>query len=135
MTPTAWSLLGFVAWTLFLMLGIVSTRSVMVLSGKRAANDFPADRPHDGPPLYQRLLRAHLNCVENLPLFAAVTLLAISIEVTGLTDGPAQLYLGARILQSLTHLIGTSALLVQVRFAFFLVQIGALLTMIVRLAN
>ena len=135
MTPTALSLLGFVSWTMLLMLAIVAVRSILVLSGKRAANDFPADQPHAGPPAYQRLLRAHLNCVENLPLFAAVTLLAISLEVTGLTDGPAQLFLGARVLQSLVHLSGSSALLVQVRFSFFLIQLGALATMIWRLAS
>jgi hypothetical protein len=44
--------------------------------------------------------------------------------MTGITDGLAYYLVGARILQSIVHLISTSNIAVQVRFAFFLVQLG-----------
>jgi hypothetical protein len=51
-------------------------------------------------------------------------LLAIALDATAITDSLALYLLGARVLQALTHLVSTSNLAVQVRFTFFLVQVG-----------
>ncbi len=51
-------------------------------------------------------------------------LLAIALDATAITDSLAMYMIGARILQAATHLVSTSNLAVQVRFAFFLVQVG-----------
>ena len=45
--------------------------------------DFPASVPH-GSDRYWRLNRAHLNCLEFLPMFAAVVLTG---AVLGVTEG------------------------------------------------
>jgi uncharacterized MAPEG superfamily protein len=122
MTPTAAALLGFVAWTLLLLVLLAVVRTSAVMSGKRRANSFnPSGEDVEG--FARRLTRAHANCYENLPAAAALLLYAIATAQTGLTDGLAYIFLGARILQSLTHLASTSNPAVTVRFAFFLVQL------------
>ena len=68
MTVPLWCLLGYVAWTLLLLLGIGAARSAQVLTGARRANEFPAGERHGGDA-YWRLNRAHLNCLEFIPLF------------------------------------------------------------------
>ena len=53
------ALLGFVAWTLLLVLAIASICSVLVLKG-RQANDFTPGGA-DVSPFSARLCRAHAN--------------------------------------------------------------------------
>lgn len=125
MTPTATALLGFVAWTLLLLVMLGGVRTALVMQNKKAANAFsPGGEDLGG--FAQRLTRAHANCYESLPIGAAVLLYAIASGQTAATDGLAMIFLGARVLQSLTHLASTSPQAVTVRFAFFLAQIGIL---------
>ena len=116
MTTPLWCLLGFVAWTLMLLLAIGIWRSFEVLSGAKRAGDFPSGERH-GSNAYWRLNRAHINCLENLPLFGAVVLIA---AVTGIgtpgLDRLAEAYLAARVGQSVTHLISVSDRAVLIRF-------------------
>jgi uncharacterized MAPEG superfamily protein len=117
-------LLGFAAWTLLLVAaGIGGVRIPKVLTGKAKPNAFPADVPH-GSDRYRRTMRAHANCVENLPIFAAVVVPAAFL---GLRSGPFDLlpavFLGARVAQSLTHIASGTPVAVNVRFGFFLVQL------------
>ena len=132
MSHSAIALLGFVSWTLLLLLMIGGTRAGLVLTGKRAANQFNPDGK-DVSPFSNRLCRAHANCYENLPLFAAVILLALVMGRNGVTDPLALWFLGARVAQSVTHLISTSHNAVLVRFAFFAVQIAILVYWLFRL--
>lgn len=134
MTTPLYCLLGFAAWTLLLAVSAILTHRVPeVLRGRAASNDFPADTPH-GPGWYRRLLRAHANCVENLPVFAAVVLVAAVAGVTDATmDRLAQAYLAARVLQSLSHVASGSAFAVNARFTFFVAQIICVGWMIVHL--
>jgi uncharacterized MAPEG superfamily protein len=122
-TPSILALLGFAAWTLVLLLGIAVQRSALTLSGARAANSFGTDGT-DVSPFSNRLCRAHANCCENLPIFAAIVLGALASGRADVTDPLALWVLVARIGQSTTHLISTSSLAVQARFGFFAVQIG-----------
>lgn len=129
MTTPLYCLMGFVFWTVFLVGSIGIARVKQVAAGKAAPNSFTAGQPH-GTDAYWRLNRAHLNCVENLPLFAAVVLTG---HVTGLTDGSfatmAQVYVAARVAQSTIHVASGSLNAVNARFACFLVQIVTLLLM------
>lgn len=128
MTTPLWCLGGFVAWTILLMAAIAFVRVAAVLRGEKQANEFPAGVPHGGDA-YWRLNRAHLNCTENLPLFGAVVLIAAAAGIhSSMLDSAARIYLGARIGQSLAHVSSGSAMAVNVRFTFFLVQVGCLLT-------
>ena len=81
----------------------------------------------DRRPIW-RLYRAHLNCLENLPLFASVVLVATLRGVTGhALDALAVVYLLARIGQSVVHVAPGAGLRGDQRFAFFIVQIVCLL--------
>jgi uncharacterized MAPEG superfamily protein len=129
MTVPLWCLLGFVAWTLLLLLGIGAWRSGEVLAGRAQANDFPSGERHGGEA-YWRLNRAHLNCLEFLPLFGAVALVAAVAGVdTPTLDRLAVVVLVARVGQSSTHLVSTSHGAVLVRFTFFIAQVLSLVGM------
>ena len=122
MSPSALSLVGFAAWTLVLLIGMAILRSSLILAGRRAANSFAPDGA-DVSPFANRLSRAHANCYESLPVFAALILAAAVSGHGDVTDALAPWVLAARIGQSTTHLVSASSLGVQVRFAFFLPQV------------
>jgi len=129
MTTPLYALMGFVFWTVGTVLAIGAVRVSQVLAGKAAPTSFPAGQPH-GSERYWRLNRAHANCVENLPLFAAVVLTG---HVAGLTAGAfataAQIYVAARVGQTLTHVASGGVFAVNVRFAFFATQLVCLIWM------
>ena len=108
------------AFVVLISLGIL--RSYLVMTTGRAANSFGATGD-DLEGFGKRLTRAHANCYEALPAAAIVLLYAIATGQTAATDGLAITFLGARLAQSVTHLISTSSIFVLIRFAFFLVQI------------
>ena len=118
-----WSLLGFVVWTLLIVLvGIGAPRVTAVLSRKAAPKSFVADVPH-GSERYRRTMRAHANCVENLPIFATLVLLARVVALESATfETLAVIVLPARILQSSIHIAGGSNRAVLARFWCFAVQ-------------
>ena len=76
MSPSLLALLGYAAWTLVLLVGIGALRSGLTLSGQRAANSFRPDGS-DVSEFSGRLSRAHANCYESLPAFAAIVLVAV----------------------------------------------------------
>ena len=132
MTPTATALLAYVSWSILLLVTLGAVRTSLVVGGKRAANSF-APSGDDMDAFGKRLTRAHANCYENLPMAGAVLLYAIATNQTGLTDGLAYVFLGARISQSIAHLISTERLWVTIRFAFFIVQVGILVFWLLKL--
>ncbi|WP_422911293.1 MAPEG family protein [Pseudomonas sp. MAC6] len=126
LTATATALLGLVAWALLLIVLLVNQRGLLVLSGKMAVNAFHPDGSNTPSNFGQRLVRTHANCLENLPLQAALLLYAMASAQTDITEPLALLLLGARLFQSLMHLISTSPLFVWLRFAAFFVQLAIL---------
>src|SRR5262249_15467124 len=98
-------------------------RSHLVLRGAVPANGFAPDNAGLSP-FMQRLARAHANCVEGLPIFGGLLVVAIATNRTTITDPLAYLFLGARIFQSLVHLTSVSATAVTIRFAAFAVQMA-----------
>jgi uncharacterized MAPEG superfamily protein len=137
MSVPNWVLLGFAGWTvLVLLIGVGIVRWSKILTGRARLNEFPADVPH-GSVRYRRAVRAHANCVENLPVLGAVV---IAASAAGVQGGPidtlAVLYLVARVLQTTTHIAfeETSAA-VGVRFAFFFTQIACVAGMGVLVAR
>ena len=85
MSPSALALVGYVAWMLLLAITILSFRTALVLAKKRAANSF-SPSGEEVSPFANRLCRAHANCYENLPIFAALILLALVTDNAGITD-------------------------------------------------
>jgi hypothetical protein len=122
MSASAVALVGFAGWQLFLTIMLACYRSGLVLSGKKAANAFRVDGS-DVPGFGQRLTRARDNCFENLVVFAALVLAASLAGRVAVVDSLAGWLLVARIGQSVTHVISTSVMAVQIRFAFYIAQI------------
>jgi hypothetical protein len=122
MTPSAFALTGFVAWTLVLLLVMEAVRTVQVMTGKVAANAFVPDNANLSP-FMQRLARAHLNCIEGLAVFGGLLAIAIMTQRTAITDPLALWLLGARIVQSVIHLASLSVIAVSLRFTAFAVQL------------
>jgi uncharacterized MAPEG superfamily protein len=130
-------LLGFCGWTLAILgVGVGVWRWGLILTGKAAITAFPADSPH-GSPGYRRVVRAHANCLETLPIFAAVVLVGEFIHAhTRLLDLLACAVMAARVVQSCVHMLfveGSST--VAVRFSFFFVQYVAIVGMGVVVAH
>jgi uncharacterized MAPEG superfamily protein len=119
-----WSLLGFTFWTLLLLVfGIGVTRVSQVMRKEARANSFNPSVPH-GSDAYQRRMRAHLNCVENLPVFASLVLLGAVLGMTGpWFQITALTVLPARVGQSVVHISSGRNRATLARFAFFTVQL------------
>ena len=126
-SATAVALAGFIAWSLFLLVLMEGIRTKLVVTKEVAANGFMPDNANLSP-FMQRLARAHANCVEGLPIFGGLMLLALFTAQTSVTDPLAYWFLGARIVQSCAHLASLSETAVKVRFSAFAVQmvIGAI---------
>jgi uncharacterized MAPEG superfamily protein len=123
MNPTLTALVGFVAWSLFLLVLMEVIRSKLVLTKAIAANGFTPDNSNLSP-FMQRLARAHANCVEGLPIFGGLMLVAVLAGKSSITDPLAYTFLCARVLQAVIHLSSLSALAVTLRFSAFAVQMG-----------
>ena len=134
MNNTAMALLGFTSWTLFLVFSIAMLRGFWSLKGGHALNAFAPDGS-DVSPFSNRICRAHANCVESLPVFAAITLYALATEQTAVTDSLALYVLAARIGQSTIHIISTSVPAVLVRANLFTVQVGIMGWLLFQLAS
>jgi uncharacterized MAPEG superfamily protein len=132
MTVPVWMLVGFAAWTVLLLLTTVGVyRWSRILTGRVPIRSFRADRI-EGADWYLRAMRAHANCIENLPVFGAIVFgLYVGNVSSALVDGLAVAVLIARIMQSLVHVcfVQTNAV-ASVRFGFFFVQILSFLWLI-----
>lgn len=121
MTNTALALVLFIAWTLVLLILMEAIRSWLVVTGKVPSNGFRPDNDNLAP-FMQRLARAHLNCIEGLPVLGGLMIAALLTSKTGITDSLALWLVAARVVQSTIHLASTGNMAVNARFAAFAVQ-------------
>ena len=131
MSIPVWVLLGFAVWTLLLLFTTVGVyRWSRILTGRTRISEWRADE-QQGSEWYRRAIRAHMNCVENLPVFAAIVLCATATGADNrFLDLLAGVILVARICQTTVHLAFTpSDVAASVRFAFFFVQALCMLAM------
>ena len=132
MTIPTLMLLGFAGWTVALLASTIGIyRWALIFAGRAAVNGFPADAP-EGADWYKRAMRAHANCIENLPVFAAIV---IALHVSGAGGAAADFasiaILAARIMQSLVHVcLPQTSAVVTVRFSFLMVQLVGFATLI-----
>lgn len=118
-------LLAFAGWTsLSMILTVGVYRWHRILSGRSRIAEFSEYRV-EGRDWYKRALRAHANCVENLPVYGAV---AMAIAVTGISspllDVLAVAFLMARIAQTSVHVaFQHSDFAATVRFLLFFLQL------------
>ena len=121
MNATLLALTGFVTWTLLLLVLMESLRSRLVVLKAVPSNGFQPDNGNLSP-FMQRLARAHANCLEGLPVFGGLLVIAVLAGQTAVTDPLALVLLGARVVQSLIHLASLSVIAVNLRFTAFAVQ-------------
>ncbi|UBF24819.1 MAPEG family protein [Kovacikia minuta CCNUW1] len=124
-------LLGFAGWTLITLLATVGIyRWSRILTGRAKISEFPADVPH-GEEWYRRAIRAHANCVENLPVYGAIVVAMIATGVHSSTlDILAVVFLIARVLQTIVHIaFKQTNLVTSIRFGFFFLQLICMFAM------
>jgi uncharacterized membrane protein YecN with MAPEG domain len=131
-TVPVWMLLGFATWTVLLLMATVGIyRWGRVLTGRAGIGSFRADQV-EGADWYVRAMRAHANCLENLPIFAVIVFVLHVGGVAGwIVNALSIAVLVARVLQSCTHVlfVQTNAV-VSVRFTFFSVQVVSFLWLV-----
>lgn len=136
MTASICALLGFTAWTIAIVAAVVFYRTFLVMTGKTAANSWTrGGQTWNDPALITRMSHAHQNCVENLPLVAAVILAAQVMGQGAVTDGLACVLLGARVAQSLVHMIAVNHWMVFLRASLYTVQAAILVWWLLKLTQ
>lgn len=122
-SSTVIALTLFVVWSLLLIILMESIRTMLVLTKEVPANGFSPDNANLSP-FMQRLARAHANCIEGLPVFGGLMLIAVVSSQPAITDSLAYVFLVARVTQSLIHLASVSPMAVTLRFSAFAVQLA-----------
>lgn len=132
MTIPLMALLGFALWTLLILFVTIGPyRWARILTGRTRASYWTAD-PHAGSGFYPRAMRAHMNCIENLPVFGTIVYVIDRVGLQSpLLNALALTVFGARIVQSSVHiaLVQTDAV-VFVRFGFYFAQVVAMMAMV-----
>lgn len=127
-------LLLYVLWTIAVVIFAVGIARLRRVRHGEKFCDFPGGVA-EGPPFHARAIRAHLNCVENLPIYGSVALAAAVLHIGGLTlDILAVTVLVARIAQTGIHLaLPQSEPVVRLRGSLFGIQVIAVSIMAILL--
>ncbi|HUL42190.1 MAG TPA: MAPEG family protein [Burkholderiales bacterium] len=131
MSIPVWVLLGFAGWTLVTLLGSDGVyRWSQILTKRATMSEWRADLPQ-GSEWYQRAMRAHANCVENLAVYAAIVVAIVATGVQNpVLDTLAIVLIFARVFQTLVHIsLKPTNLAAAIRFAFFFVQLICMFSM------
>lgn len=137
MTIPLWSLLAFAAWTLLTLANTVGiSRWGRILTGRARIRDF-AEYEVSGPGVHRRGLRAHANCVENLPVFASIVVVLTAAGMRGsVFDALCLLVICARIPHTIVHVaFDQTGTVVAFRSAFYNIQWLAMIALIVVVAG
>jgi uncharacterized MAPEG superfamily protein len=121
MSATATCLLGLVAWSMILTMLLLTARTAAMIKG-HPVNTFTQDGG-DLAAMGQRITRAHANSLEWLAIPVGLLAYGLATGHSDVTDGLAMIFLGARVIQSVMHIISTGTPVVLVRASFFTVQV------------
>lgn len=124
------AVLLYIVWAIVLVLVYAGPRIPIAAFTDRRMDSWERTKPLADPPFFVRAKGAHLNCLENFPLFAAIVFVGALMGKSPVVDAVAAYVLYLRIAQGVTHLIGDSSALVLVRASFFTAQILLMLYMI-----
>jgi len=126
MEPAYIALTLYILWTLLWLIVGGTLRFYNLAKGNVIENLNPplADNV---PPVLARVVRVHGNALENLPLFAAVVLLAGVTGNIALINPLAYIFIAARAGQSIAQVISNALPWPYIRGAFFLTQVGILI--------
>lgn len=115
-----WVLAVYIAWAMLILMSMFIARTRHLASGGSYA-DFGKQ---DSSLLIYRLSRAHLNCLENLPLYIGVVVIIQARGVSNtIIDAFCFLYIVFRVAHSLIHILNINPIL---RFGCLLGQIVCL---------
>jgi uncharacterized MAPEG superfamily protein len=131
MTTPVLVLLGFAAWTLLTLFGSIGVyRWSRILTGRASIAEWRADLPQ-GCEWYQRAMRAHMNCIENLPIYTAVVVALTEVNLrSSVIDELSVAMLVARIGQTLVHIaLPPTNAATSLRFALFFLQAVCMISM------
>ena len=131
------TLLGFAAWTLLTLFGSVGVyRWSRILAGRASISEWQADIPQ-GDDWYRRAMRAHMNCVENLPLFTALVVAQLATGVRSpVIDVLCIFVLACRIGQTVIHIaLRPSNWAASLRFGLFAAQAFSMIAIGVVIAS
>ncbi|MDH5737085.1 MAG: MAPEG family protein [Gammaproteobacteria bacterium] len=117
------ALTGFTLWTILLTLLLVGIRGYNSNNGAKIALNNFSPTGSDMPGFGQRVTRAHLNCLESLPVFASLVLVAGLTGQLGMMESTVMIVLYARLAQSIVHMISTSVPMVLIRALLFALQV------------
>lgn len=136
MSPAVCTLLCFAALTAILPLAYAGYRVVLVLARRASPAAWTREaQTWEDPELITRLRHAHLNCVENLPVYAAVVLGAWATQQLAVVDALAGVFLGLRLAQTTTHAISAGPAFVFIRANFWILQMVLVLYWISQLCG
>lgn len=124
MSIPLWVLLGYAAWTLLILFATVGVyRWGCILTGRTEIAEWRADEIQ-GSDWYRRAIRAHQNCLENLPIYTALVVILVAAQLNSpAIDGLAIALLVARVCQTLIHLSAEQTnILASLRFGFYFLQ-------------
>jgi uncharacterized MAPEG superfamily protein len=124
------AVLLYIVWMIALVLVYAGPRIPLAAFTERRMDSWERTKTPTDPAFFLRAKGAHLNCVENFPLFAAIVCVAALMGKSAVVDGLAAYVLYLRLAQGVTHLIGDSSALVLIRATFFAGQTGLMLYMV-----
>ncbi|MGD0192324.1 MAG: MAPEG family protein [Rhizomicrobium sp.] len=123
LVPSIAPLIFYALWAIALVLMVGADRVLQIVTGKAEATAFTPGSPH-GSDAYWRLNRAHLNTIENLPVFATIVLSAYVVgQGTATFNHLATVVVCARIIQSVIHIFSGSATAIAFRFTAYGIQL------------
>ncbi len=128
MNQTLLALTGFAGWTLVLSFILLNMRAyyTFLSSNKVALNNFHPVGSNT-PGFGQRPTRAQLHCLEMLPVFCALVIVAALSKQLDMMNSTVIYLLYARIAQSVIHMISTNIIAVILRASFWSIQLALLL--------
>jgi uncharacterized MAPEG superfamily protein len=119
MSASAVCLFGLIGWTIVLTFLLIGVRLKPIFGGTVLFDQDGSDLPG----FAQRVTRAHGNSLEWLTIPAALIVYGVATGQSAVTDGLAMIVLGARLGQSIVHMISVSVPAVLVRATLFTVQV------------
>lgn len=136
LTSAIYALIIFTALTAALALALVFYRSSLIMTGKTSADSWTrgAEKWQDSS-IMQRVQHAHLNCLENLPIFAIIVLVAAFIGKLTIIDDLACIFIGLRLAQTVTHIVMVNHWAVMLRATFYIGQMALIAYWLLKLVS
>jgi uncharacterized MAPEG superfamily protein len=119
MSASLMCLLGLIVWTVVLLFVLLGARSKYFFGGQIVFDQQGTDIGGTT----QRITRAHANSLEWLTIPAALLVYGFATGQSEVTEGLAMVVLGARIVQSIVHMMSVSLPAVGIRATLFTVQV------------